>query len=36
MFADATTMEQEFMEGITIHDAKLKLMQAWPEGVELI
>lgn len=32
MFADAVTMELEFEEGLTVLDAKAKLIQAWPSG----
>lgn len=32
MFADATVIEEEFAGGVTVIDAKLKLIGSWPEG----
>lgn len=32
MFADATTVSETFDAGSNIHDAKLKIITAWPAG----
>lgn len=32
MFADATTVSETFDTGSNIHDAKLKIIAAWPAG----
>jgi len=34
MFADATTVSETFDAGSNIHDAKLKIITAWPAGAD--
>ncbi len=32
LFADATVIEEQFPSGISVQDAKLKLISSWPAG----
>lgn len=32
MFADATTMDESFDAGVTVLDAKQRMIANWPEG----
>mmetsp|Transcript_43543 Transcript_43543/g.102313 ORF Transcript_43543/g.102313 Transcript_43543/m.102313 type:complete len:113 (-) Transcript_43543:93-431(-) len=34
MFADATTMDESFDAGVTVLDAKQRMIANWPEGKE--